>query len=201
VTRLIDIICGRCSDRILNARAWPAPRNCADCAGIAARHADNPGSNLGHLDGRESAAIHEAAHVVTGLACEYTICYASLEPSDRPGSGAHYVARIFNYQQGSSGHAVMGLAGSLATRRWVRSQGCTSDADMLEAINTGLSDVQEMYELGWSSDDLASRVPDAEAVVDLHWASIERVAEALLSAGRLEGDRIAELAALTMCAA
>lgn len=196
MTRLIDIICGQCSDRILNAQVWLPRRNCDDCAERGARHAGSHGSNLPHLDGRESAAIHEAGHVVTGLACEYTICYASLESSGRPGSTAHYSARIFAYQQGSSGHAVMGLTGSVATRRWARSQGCTSDADLLEAINTGLSDVQEMYELGWSFDDLASRVPDAYTVVDMHWRAIERVAEALLSAGRLDGERVVEIAGL-----
>jgi hypothetical protein len=157
-------------------------------------------TNLQHLDARESAAIHEAGHVVAGLACEYTICFAALESSGRPGSTAHYLANVREYQVGSSGHAVMGLAGAAATRRWAGSQGFTSDADLLEVANTGLSDMEEMYELGWSHQDLADRAVDAAAVVDMHWSAIEQVAGRLLQAGRLDGDEIARIARIGVTA-
>lgn len=194
--RLIDLICDGCRDAILDARVWLPPSRCTECALLAERHHGESGPNLPHLDGREAAAIHEAGHVVVGLACDYTIHYATLGPSGRAGSSAHYQAQIFDYQVGSSGHVVMALAGSAAGRRWVLAQGCASDADMLEVVNTGLTDVGDMFERGWVFEDVASRVPDADAVVDLHWHAIERVAAALLDHGRLTGDEIAQIAGL-----
>lgn len=189
-TRLIDLMCNPCARRILETHVWTPPRTCNSCATSGA------GQNLASLGARESAAIHEAGHVVTGLTCEYTIHFASLESSGRPGSSAHYSAQIFDYQVGSSGHAVMALAGAAAGRRWVRDQGCTSDAYMLEVANTGRTDVRQLYELGWTHSDLANRAVDAESVVDMHWHAIERVADALLSASRLDGERIAKIADL-----
>ncbi|MGX6604807.1 hypothetical protein ACWKSP_22165 [Micromonosporaceae bacterium Da 78-11] len=186
--RLIDLMCSLCAGRILQTGVWTPPRNCGICATSGAEQ------NLASLGARESAAVHEAGHAVAGLACEYTIGYVALESSGRPGSSAHYTAQIFDYQVGSSGHAVMALAGAAAGRRWVRDQGYTSDAYMLEVANTGLSDVTDMYALDWTHGDLANRAVDAAAVVDQHWLAIERVAESLVVRGRLSGDEVADLA-------
>lgn len=188
MARLIDLICGPCAARILDSQVWTPPRRCGDCATAGA------GPNLADLDIRESAAIHEAAHVIVGLAHEYHINYASLESSGRRGSAGHYSAQVWDYQVGSSGHAVMALAGAAGARRWARALGHTSEADMLEVANTGLSDVGEMYGYGWTHRDLADRVADAKALVDRYWTAIERVAGGLLSSGRLGGGEIISLA-------
>lgn len=201
--RLIDFICDHHRTSILRTRIWPvdcpvdsyAPvgRSCKRCAD---RQAVGTAVVLPRLDDRANQAIHEAGHVVTALACEYADVSVSMRGSGRPGSAAHFRARVTDAQRDSTGRAVMALAGVAASWRWARQHGCTSDDDMVDVIAGGALDIEDMQERGWSIDQLARLMPDADAVVELHWDAIQRVADRLLACDHLEGEELVALADL-----
>ncbi len=206
--RLIDIMCDDHRTTILTTRIWPRDYRshkpgiepCHACNEVGARFPYEYADMQPGLDRREAAAFHEAGHVVAALAAGWAPIYLSMSPSGRAGSTAHYQVDCLDYHVGSFGHAVMALAGGSAVWRWMRQQGCRSDAYLVDAVSTGLSDVEEMFERGWSVADLAGCVRDADGLVDRHWPAIERVAAEALSRGRLDGAEIAAIAGIEVAA-
>lgn len=211
--RLIDHLC---RDHAQQAESrWPIAGDlralfdqCWECEHITARlHPDGSYHirSLPTLDFRtydQLTALHESAHAVLGLVARMPLNYACIEP------------RTADLQIGFSGcvnwgdfsipfdeWAAMCWAGQQAQMRWLAATGRNTAANRVDVANLGWDDTRQVLEsaaehrisedTGW---DLCGER------LDQHWASIERVADALLAAARLSGAEIADLAGLEVAA-
>ncbi|BCY10960.1 hypothetical protein [Actinoplanes sp. L3-i22] len=85
-------------------------------------------------------------------------------------------------------------AGACAVARWAARHGLTAPADRVDAASTGAGDFQLSHDHDVAKQDIARRMATADRLVVVHWPAIARVADALVTRGRLTGDEIAGLA-------
>lgn len=206
--RLIDHLCPRHADAALTR--WPIAGNlgdlfdvCDSCFDIAARL--HPEGNyvirvLPDLDKRTyeySDTIHESAHAVLGMLAGMTLNFAHIEPRT---DGVRELGSYVNwadYRTPVDQWAAMCWAGQRAQMRWLLAEGLGTYANRIDVANMGWNDTKMVLEsatkhglpsdIGW---DLCGQL------LDEHWSTIERVADALLTVGRLSGDEIAAIAGL-----
>lgn len=200
--RLIDIMCARHQQIVLEQRIWPIgykpgdTTNCEDCRRVEHPPAYvRPFPRFGQAD---NEAIHECGHVVVALAHGFVVNYVALESSGRGGSTAHWSGRTTEQASiNSAEFAEVTAAGEAAVRQWLLREGEDTAANLVDAAFGGLLDAEDLAAMTWrgtSQDALAS----ADVLVAEHWPAIERVAEQLLSRGRLIGDEIADLAGMKL---
>jgi hypothetical protein len=143
-------------------------------------------------------ALHESAHAVLGMVAGMPLNYAQIVP------------RTEDVQEGIGGNvnwgdcttpaepwAAMVWAGQQAQLRWLVAERLDTPPNRVDVANLGWDDTRRVLEaaaerrlpldMGWDlSGDL----------LDEHWSSVERVADALLAAGHLPGEEIAVIARL-----
>ena len=198
--RLINAMCDKHRDRILSTQIWTPGFNigdrtdCRACAEVSDSlprqmvYAVVPGT-----DGYEVGAFHEAGHVVVHLL--HGVESLEVEMDDDRGKGGGRVS--FTAQQGWLGgtdYLAGTWAGFAASIHLIERSGLLDDAAVVDMARRAGSDMEQA--LGYEPDlrrhcEARER---ATVLVDEHWSSVERVADALLARGRLTGAEIAELA-------
>lgn len=205
--RLIDHLC------TLHAQQaelrWPVAGDlavlfdtCGSCDQLAASlHPEGVYSirvlpDLDHRTYEHGDAIHEAAHAVLGLAADMPLNYAEIAArTDSMQAGPRSHTKWHDYETPIEQWAAMCWSGLRAHMRWLTELGLDTRANRVDVVNMGCHDTKLVLDaarthglpndIGWTlSADLLER----------HWPTIERVADALLAAGRLSGDEIAALA-------
>lgn len=192
--RLIDLMCERHRALILDARTWPADN---PPGGICALRFPCPDCGSGEpdllpgLSLRRETVVHEAGHAVAYLAQGATVRHAQVALHDPHG----YVefAMPMEWKQGHR-HVTAVLAGQAASRHWLDGMGMLDDAALVEVVYSSQADTASLGEAGIQADSIATALVAADALVTEHWPAIERVADALLARGRLDGAEIAALA-------
>ncbi len=200
--RLIDLMCDRHRDLILITRIWPEgyiagnhnPGNnsCYDCGEVGRRQPTGKASLFPNLDDDETAAIHEAGHVVVVAAAGFTPLSAALESSNREGSTAHFTASVPADMLSSVERFAITHGGVSGLWHWLRREGAADAANLIDAVNSGCLDFRDLDGTAWQGDARPQVL--ADRLVAENWPAVERVADALLSRGRLDGAEIAAIA-------
>jgi hypothetical protein len=191
MTRLIDTLCGAHQALILGARMWPAGTaltDCRDCTDLLLAAGVVEYSH--GVDEREELAIHEAGHAFTYLRDDLPVQYVTLARNDR--FAAHTSFEIFH--PGSLDTLTGMWAGYTATRTWLSRLGQLDAAAEVDLANSARSDAAFICSATSDPDLIGEAKERAEWVIGRHFARIERVAEALLAAGRMTGEQIDEVA-------
>ncbi|GAA0432568.1 hypothetical protein Aca07nite_19750 [Actinoplanes capillaceus] len=186
--RLIDILCDRHRNHIVDTQTWPTDwlhgPICADCALATAMPL------LPHLDLREQLAIHEAGHAVAHLTIGTNIHYATVKPDDIPGAAGGVIFDV--PEQGYDPVAL--LAGGAAVGRWAATAHPITEADIVDVVFGARSDFQGAYSEHLSARDVAAILHRADGLTAERWPEVQRVAEGLLANERLSGAEILALA-------
>lgn len=204
--RLIDHLCT--SHAIQAQSRWPIAGGLADlfdrchqCHHIAedlhpmGTYSIRSLPDFDHHTYDQVTALHEAAHAVLGLAAGMPLNYAEIRPrTDEIDSGPGGCVNWGDYSIPIDKWAAMVWAGQRAQMRWLTASGLDTAANRVDVTNLGCDDTRRVLDaagernlpesIGW---DLCADL------LDLHELAIERVADALLAAGRLSGDEIAAL--------
>jgi hypothetical protein len=192
MTRLIDYLCDRHQQHILDTHTWPDDWRfgayCTNC-GSASQVLQLP-----HLDPNQQLAIHEAGHAVAHLTVGTRLLYASLNADDFNGE----VAGGVRFEDGPY-DAVALMAGAAAVSHWARMFGPLSDADWVDVVFGASHDFRDAYNEGLTVAEAAGVGLRANILVSGRWDAIERVADMLLVRGRLSGAEIADLAGMAGC--
>jgi hypothetical protein len=206
--RLIDVLCGRHADRA--QQRWPVPGDlfalfdkCGTCNFIAYNRTGGTVAirslpDLDHRTYEYATCLHEASHAVIGLAARIPVNFVVVVPrtgelQTEPGGQTNVGEFSVPFDQ----WAAMMWAGQRAQMRWLRSAGWDTPANRVDVANLGWDDTRRVL------DDAAKHgLPDdvgwelCGELLDLRWPAVERVADALLTAGRLSGDEVAAIAGL-----
>jgi hypothetical protein len=186
-SRLIDLLCDRHRQLVLDARTW-ATSDCFHCAKAdSSEVAIFPG-----VDSREEMAVHEAGHAYAYLRVGIQVECVDLGGNER---FAAYTNAFGHDQSGLAG--LTGLwAGPAATRVWLDRLGLLDDAASVDIAMSSRTDTRVVIEKARDHGLIAEACDLADRLMDRHFAAIERVADALLVRGRLSGEEIAALAQL-----
>ncbi|GAA0529410.1 hypothetical protein GCM10010172_07610 [Paractinoplanes ferrugineus] len=93
------------------------------------------------------------------------------------------------------------MAGAAAVERWAtRWAYPLDDADRVDVASGACSDFEVAWTCGLSVADAGAALREADRDVAEHWPAVERVADALLAAGRLSGEEIAAIARIGVAA-
>ncbi len=211
--RLIDHLCPTHVEAALDR--WPVAgdfgtllNECFSCDMICRNlHPDGVYSIrvLPDLDSRtyeQGDAIHEAAHAVLGLRADMPLdCVVIAVRTDSVQAGPRSHTRWHDYSTPVEQWAAMCWAGQRAHLRWLAGKDLDTRANRVDVASIGSSDtklVLDAAEMHGLSDDIGWGL--STDLLDRHWNSIERVADALLGAGRLSGAEIADIAGIEVAA-
>jgi hypothetical protein len=188
--RLIDVMCFGHRALILGNRMWPAGFDLANCPNCTD---DRDEANiLPGIDPAQEMSIHEAGHAFAWLSLGVEVIDVDLGGNSRFRAYTNYRS----YNLGSFPELIGLWAGAAATRNWIRRVGALTDAAEIDIAMTARSDIQLIIENCADPDAVAETRDLADRLVARHWGSIERIADALLVAGRLSGEAIAAIAQL-----
>lgn len=184
MNRLIDTLCRPHRTLILEARMWPAGPAVAECPDCSYAGADI--EFLPGMDERQELAIHEAGHAFSLVRDGLHVEYATLAVNDRFAAHTNFVA-----DDPGSLDTLTGLwAGYMATRTWLSRLGRLDAAAEVDVAQGARSDAAFIYSATLDTGLIDEARLRAEWVVDRHFARIERVADELLTAGKLTGDQV-----------
>ncbi len=188
--RLIELMCDRHVILIAATRIWPCDlagdmSNCRDCGKDAP-----PGMHritvLPAIDPRTTLAVHEAGHAVVHLAQGTPVDAAEL------GDERGHVEIGGDGTQWAEGT----MAGAAAAKVRADRHGLTARAHLVDIAWSAREDFKILHDHGLSMVDINDALTLADDLVAIHWPAIERVADALLAAGRLSGAEVAAIAGL-----
>ena len=189
--RLIDLLCDRHRQAVLDTCMWPADFKLADCPQCSD---DNGEADIfPGVDARHEMAVHEAGHAYAYLRFGIQLECVDLGGNDR---FAAYTNAYGHDQSGLAG--LTGLwAGPVAVRAWLDRLGLLDDAAQVDVAMSARTDTRVIVEVAREQRLVIEARELAEQLAGRHLPSIERIADALLVHGRLSGDEIAALAELT----
>lgn len=177
--RLADAMCRYHRRWTVENRMWRDSMICAEGCETVTGVILLPHLNLG-----EQLAIHEAGHAVAFLALGEGVLEAVADLDNLPGS-----VRTVSTTCDARGV----LAGAAAVTRWAQPD---CDEDFVDIANGAQHDFRNMWNAGVSIETATQVLRQADDIVAALWPAIERVAEVLLTRGRLTGDEIADLAGI-----
>lgn len=116
----------------------------------------------------------------------------------RPGDGVSYrVGGHVSLNLARDEYVPVGLsAGTAALRRLMLNAGTPTVEDLIDVANNGSLDTAMLRKSGLSDVEIFAARDRADVIAESHWGAISRVAEVLLTQGRLTGDEIAGLVSL-----
>jgi hypothetical protein len=201
--RLIDLMCDRHRTLILDTRIWPPnyqagnhnPGNnsCDDCGAVGGRMPTGRATILPGVNQREQAAVHEAGHAVAYLLHGFRVQYAALEPGDAAGSDAYINVEDVPGRRGMKTRLIGLWAGQSASLRLMQHMAMVDDANTVDIVATSALDGHDILAARRSARTVLAARRRADTLIDRHWPTVRRIADALFIRGRLTGDEMAEV--------
>lgn|GEM_PF-1754546 len=193
--RVRDFVCAGHRKEIAETLMWPALWGmCPDCRrAYRALPAGAAVDLLPHAGGwKRALAVHEAGHAVTYLHLGVGVNYITVLEGKNGGQGGTTSIALPPDQL-----VPAGLWAGFAAERRLLLPGEPEEADLIDLASGSRHDALKLIAACSTFDEIVAARLRAAEIADRYADAIDRVAVALVEAGRLAGDQIADLAGIT----
>lgn len=140
-------------------------------------------------------AVHEAAHVVAGLAAGFTLDRVEINAD-----GGEVFWHDPTVAEGAALPALVNIwAGQVASLRWIAERGIDTVENRIDVVLGAGHDADEARRFCvWAGLPYGAGLPEAEAFVDASWGDIVRLASHLLASKVMNAEQVsAQLKSVT----